>query len=72
MFKYKVQFWDKNENKVVTEIGLTGAKKWGKACKAILEYYGEDEVNSIELTPYEDVVYAEAVIEDMQDALAAE
>lgn len=71
MFRYKVNYWDKDANRVVTDIGLVGTSKWGKACKKIREYYGEDEVNSIELTPYEDVLYAEEVIEEMEDALAA-
>ena len=72
MFKYKVWYWDKDERKNETEIGLVGTDKWGKACKKICEYYGEDAVVSIELTPYEDILYAEEVIEEMQDALAAE
>lgn len=72
MFKYKVRYWDEDSGKRQTEIGLVGANKWGKACKRLQEYYGEGNVFAIELTPYEDVLYAEEIIEDMQDALAAE
>ena len=69
MFKYKVEYWDTDAKKKTTDIGLVGPKNWGKACKEVCEYYGESEIISIELTPYENVLYAEEIIEEMEDSL---
>ena len=70
MFKYEVTYWDSDS--CTSETGLTGTKKWGKACKKIRKFYGKNNVISIQLTPYEDILYAEELIEDFEKSLAAE
>lgn len=72
MFQYKVKYWDEDVKRHVTEIGLVGVEKWGKAARELEEYYGESNICSIELTPMSSVMYGEEVIEAMQEALADE
>lgn len=69
MFQYKVKYWDEDEKCTLTEVGLVGATKWGKAARKLEEYYGRGNIYSIELTPLDDVMYAEESIEAMQTAL---
>ena len=72
MFQYKVKYWDDDAMKNLTEVGLVGTDKWGKAAKELIDYYGEANIQSIEFVPMNCVMYGEEVIEAMQEAIAEE
>ena len=56
MFYYKVEFWDEIECKNTTDEGLTDADTYGKAADKVQEYYGKDNVVTISLTEFENVL----------------
>lgn len=67
MFKYKVHYWDEVENRNTDEVGLVAAKSWGKAVEKVREYYGPKNVFSITVEEWDDVVYAEEVVNGLTE-----
>ena len=67
VFKYKVRYWDDVENKVLDEIGLVAAKSLGKAINKVQDYYGKNNVYEVTIEEWEDILWAEAVIEGLTE-----
>ena len=67
MFKYKVRYWDDDENKALNETGLVAAKSWSKAVNKVRDYYGEKNVYEVTIEEWEDVVWAEEAIEGLTE-----
>lgn len=62
MFKYKVHYWDEIEDKALDETGLVAAKSWGKAVEKVRKYYGSENVDSITVEEWDNIVCAEDII----------
>lgn len=56
MFRYNVEFWDEMDNKVNKEKGIIGAETYGSAADKLVEYYGADNIFTIELSEIESVM----------------
>ena len=70
MYHYFVEFWDEIDLKTNTEDGLVGAPDWGTAAKEVSEYYGVDDIISMQLTFLENVLSADVVHENFKEAFA--
>lgn len=68
MFKYVVEFWDEIEEKVANSTGLCAATSYADACNRLLAYFGEENISSIQLEEYFDVME----IDDVKDAIINE
>ena len=49
MFEYKVRFYNE-VSEVSLSHGIIGAKSYSKAAKAIVEYFGEETIITMELS----------------------
>lgn len=54
---YKVHFWDEIDNKSRNEDGITYcANKIERATRRIMDFYGEKNVFTLEVTPCEEIL----------------
>ena len=67
MFKYKVRYWDETESKTLNETGLVAAKSWGKAVERLREYYGPQNIYSITIEEWDDIISAEEVLNGLTE-----
>lgn len=51
MFKFKVDWFDPEEQRIAKVAGIAGAKTYTKAAKEIMKYFGEDEISKIIIEP---------------------
>ena len=56
MFQYSVYFWDEDEGKERTVKGIVSVDTYGDAADRLVDYYGADNVISMELMELEDVL----------------
>ena len=63
MFHYKVTYWDDIDKITRTEAGLCGASDYSKAAKKITKYYGDENLITIVLTEWEDLVCEDDILE---------
>jgi len=67
MFKYKIEFWDEIDNKVIFENGITCGTDYGEAANKVAEFYGYENVISITLTELEKIMCEEEVADLFKD-----
>lgn len=63
MFHYKVTYWDDLDKVMRTEVGLCGARDYSKAAKKIADYYGADNIGTMVITEWEDLVIEDDILE---------
>ena len=51
MFKFEVDWFNPEEQKMEKVAGIVGEKTYTKAAKEIMKYFGEDEVGKIIIEP---------------------
>lgn len=68
MFYYKVSYWDEIDCKQREESGLLSAKDYGSAAKKVTNYYGANNVSSLYLEEWEDVLTEDEVMEGFEEA----
>ena len=66
MFKYVVTFYDSDAQATATSRGLVSAKSWGKAIEKVRQYYGVDDVFSIAIEEWEDILESDEIIEGLR------
>ena len=63
MFHSKVTYWDDIDKIMRTEAGLCGTFDYSKAAKKITKYYGNENLITMVLTEWGDLVCEDAVLE---------
>lgn len=67
MYHYWVRFWDEVERNIDTDEGLMGSDSYANAATKLLEFYGKQNVYSIKLEEWEDILVKEDVIEGLTE-----
>ena len=68
MFYYKAEHWDEIDHEVRQESGILAAKDYGDAAKKVADYYGKDNLISVYLEEWEDVLTEDEVLEGFEKA----
>lgn len=63
MFEYKVYYHNEEENKPVYEKGIVSSCSYGDAANRLVEYFGQQNIITIELTELMDVLSFEELQE---------
>ena len=63
MFEYNVYYHDEEENKPLYEKGIVSSHSYGDAANRLVEYFGKENVITIELTELMDVLCFEELQE---------
>ena len=63
MFYYKVQYWDEDICEPQDENGLVAASNYGDAALKVIDYYGHENIVSLTLIEWEDILSREEVTE---------
>ena len=66
MYKFQVNYWDEDDQKMKDEQGLVSAKNYGAAAERVVQYYGAANVSSVYLEEWEDVLIEDEVLEGFQ------
>lgn len=61
LFVYHVEFYDEVTSEDTSEKGITCGNDIGDAANKITEWYGKNNVYSLKLTPYEQVITEEDI-----------
>jgi len=72
MYHYYVEFWDELDQKNRSDSGLTWGATYGDAANRVVEYYGRDNVISVQLSEWESVVPEEDVMGGFSKEVAGE
>ena len=72
MYHYYVEFWDELDQKNRSDSGLTCGATYGDAANRVVEYYGRDNVFSVQLSEWESVVPEEDVLNGFSVDVAGE
>ena len=65
MYRYTVKFIDEIDYNESTDIGLVAAESYGSAADKVVDFYGRDNVFSVELTEYEDIICKDELMDDI-------
>ena len=63
MYHYYVEFWDELEQKKHNDSGLTWGATYGDAANRVVEYYGLENVFTIQLEEWESVMPEEFLLD---------
>ena len=66
---YKAIFWDKDEEFMKCELGMIVANTYANAMKIIQEWYGEDNIDSIQLKATKEAEHPYLLDQNRFDAL---
>lgn len=61
MFKFEVEFWDEENQKYIFENGVTEGKDYGEAANHVSDYYGFENIVSIELEKLDNIIVGDEV-----------
>jgi hypothetical protein len=64
MFRFEVNWWDKDFNDMSNEKGIVAAADYGAAANRVVEYYGKENVVDIKLYELEDVLVDEEIADE--------
>lgn len=67
MFFYKVSYWDSEKREDLTESGLIASEKYGTAAGEVVDYYGEDYVDSIEITELQPILSKVEIMDQFKE-----
>jgi len=56
MYHYYVEFWDELDQKNRSDSGLTWGATYGDAANRVVEYYGLENISTIQLEKWESVM----------------
>ena len=65
MFHYKIQYMDEIDKTTENDSGIVGAVSYGSAVDKICEYYGAENVVSLTIEEWENILSAEEVMEGL-------
>ena len=63
MYHYYVEFWDELDQKNRSDSGLTWGATYGDAANRVIEYYGLENVSTIQLEEWESVMPEEFLLD---------
>lgn len=63
MYHYYVEFWDALDQKNRSDSGLTWGATYGDAANRVVEYYGLENVSSIQLENWESIIPEEFLLD---------
>ena len=63
MYHYYVEFWDELEQRNCSDSGLTWGVTYGDAANRVTEYYGVENVSTIQLEEWESVMPEEFLLD---------
>lgn len=65
MFHYTVDFWDDEIKESQQETGIVGATTYSEAAQRISDYYGADNIVTISMTQWEDLITTDDLIQEI-------
>jgi hypothetical protein len=68
MFYYKVEHWDEIDHETRQESGILAAKDYAHAAGRVAEYYGAENMISMYLEEWEDVLTEDEILEGFEKA----
>jgi hypothetical protein len=67
MFYYTISYWDQIDLRERKDSGLVAAADHGAAVNRVIEYYGKENVFSVEIEEWEDILSEEEVMEGFEE-----
>lgn len=69
MYHFKVEYCDTDEGLEVTfvDTGIVSANSWIEAAKKLNDYYGEENIISLDLYLLEDILFTEGIVDVLSE-----
>ena len=67
MHRFEVEYYDTDEEATFVDVGLVCADSWAEAVKKITDYYGEENLVSIDFYELDDILFTKDIVDILSE-----
>ena len=67
MHRFEVEYYDTDEEATFVDVGLVCEDSWAEAVKKITDYYGEENLVSIDFYELDDILFTKDIVDILSE-----